>query len=231
MPFLFSERNPYALRYWRWLLLACVCGVCSGLAILTVRHWKAGAISLQADGNVMSLRRFNTVFQQNSVQLRIAGDSLVIAPLRLVGPFRLGIMHSLTVRNVTFETFVHQTSRLQSTMPVPTLARVLETLPSFLDRFLAAVVPEQAHVALAHAVGGPLTVIQHEEDRATVVFTATTCRTGMGSVKVVCQEGMIHAQEQTVSFRELSYDGRNWQLLTLSGQKRAAPAWEGLFSN
>src|SRR5262249_8826747 len=126
MPYLFSQRSPCTLRYWRWLLLACVCGVCSGVAILTVRHWRAVAVSLQVGGNVMSLRGFHTVFQQDNVQLHIAGDSLVIAPLKLVGPFRLGILHSLTVRNVTLETFIHQTSQMQSAMPVPTLARMLE---------------------------------------------------------------------------------------------------------
>jgi hypothetical protein len=229
MPFPFSERSSRTLRYWRWLLLACVCGVCVGLALLTVRHWRAGAVALQADGNVMSLRGFHAVLHQKNVELHIAGDSLVIAPLKLVGPFRLGILHSLTVRKVTFETFVPRTSRLQSAMPEATLARVLETLPSFLDRFLAAVVPEQVPVALAHATGGPLTVIRHEDGRTTVVFTATMCRSGIGSMKVVCQEGKIHAQEQTAAFRELSFGDRGWQLLTLSGQKRTAPTWEGLF--
>ena len=219
------------VRYLRWLLLAVVCSVCVGLVIVTMRNRKTDDVSLPADGSIVSLQKFQTFLHQEEMQLRISGDSLVIAPMKFVGPFHLGIVYSLTVHNSTIETFPHSRSSTESATSSLTFDRFLTLLPSAFERFLTSAVLEQSPVAIVYVVGGPLTVVQHNGERKEVIFTATSCHTDVRHTKAVCQDGTIGNLGQTVAFRELSYDGRMWKLHTISGKKRMVTAWADLFSN
>jgi hypothetical protein len=186
-------------------------------------------VSIPTDGNIVSLQKFQTFLHQEELQLRISGDSLVIAPMKFLGPFRLGVVHSLTFHNSTIETFPHSQSSTQSGASLLAFERFLTLLPSAFDRFLTSAVLEQSPVAIISVMGGPLSVIQHNGKQKEVIFAAAFCRTDARHTKAVCQDGTIHNQGQEVAFHELTYDGRTWKLQTTSGKKRMASAWTDLF--
>lgn len=227
----FTFRDIFSLRFLRWLLLALVGSVSIALVVVATYNQRTDPVSLPTDGSLMSIQRFTTVLQQEEMRLRISGDVLTIAPLKLIGPFRLGLVHTLTVHNGTIETFPDEQSQSQSgtSSTMMRLDRFLASLPSTLDRFVASAVLEQSPMTIAQVTGAPFTLIQHHGDRDEVIFTATSCRTTMRNTKAVCQDGTIGSQGQTVSFRELSYDGRTWKLQATSGEKREVATWAELF--
>src|SRR5262249_13612259 len=131
-----SLRVIFSARHVRWLLLAVVCSVCVGLAVVTARNWKTEIVSLPTDGSLVSVQNFKTFLQQENMQMRISGDALVIAPIKLLGPFRLGLVHSLTIHNGTIETFPHPQSQDRLGMPPATFDRFFTSLPLALDRLV-----------------------------------------------------------------------------------------------
>ncbi|MBI3801946.1 MAG: hypothetical protein HY268_33870, partial [Deltaproteobacteria bacterium] len=89
-----------------------------------------------------------------------------------------------------------------------------------LSHLLFLAVPRQGGITLAQAECGPLTILSHEEAETLVVFSAERCSTNLGLSKVRCTEGVIRRGEIILSFRELTYTGQHWKLLTTDGQSQ-----------
>jgi len=207
------------VRHLRWLLLGCVLMMCVGLDLAIVWSRKEDPAATGVGNAILSIQEFHTLLYDSGLRLRVSGDSLTVSPLKLLGPFRLGIAHSLTASAVTVETFPDTSLRSQSNLHPPSFDRFLVSLKPSFNRFLASLIPGEVSIVIAHAECGPLRIVQHQGDQQTVIFAAATCHTSLRSAKVLCKDGVIRTSGNDVPFHELLYDGRNWKLRTPLGQR------------
>jgi len=198
--------------------------LCSSFALIVVHGRKDVQMPMPDRSALVSLRNFNTVLDENGPRLRVAGDSLTVSPLKLFGPFRLGVAHSLIARAVTIETFPDTDPRSRSQSQAQSFGHFLASLKPSFNRFLASLLLGQVSVVIAQAECRPLKIVQHAGDQLIVVFAAASCRTKLGSTKVLCKDGTIRARGSDMPFRELSYDGQIWKLRTPLGQKELVDA-------
>jgi len=211
-------------RHLRWLLLVCLVGLCGWLALITVRERKGDVFLAQETGALLSLRDFHTFLHEDGLRLRVSGDSLSVSPLKLLGPFRLGVAHSLTARAVTIETFPDANPRPRSQSQAPSFGRLLASLKPSFNRFLASLLPGQAAVVIVQAECGPLKIVQREGDQLTAIFAATSCQIKSGSTKVICKDGILRVRGGDIPFHELSYDGQTWKVRTALGRREIVDA-------
>jgi len=229
MTYSLSVRSFLSVRHLRWLLLGGVLITCVSLAVVTARVRREDPLLSRTGGTLFSIQGFRTFLYDEGPQLSVSGGSLTVSHMKFLGPFRLGVAHSLTARDVIVETFHDLDPRSQSRAHPPSLNRFLASLTPSFNRLLASLMPQQAGIAIAHAECGPLQVIQHEGDRALTIFTAAICRTSLRSTTVVCKDGMIHARGHDVPFRELSSDGRSWSLRTTRGKRQVVDELADLY--
>ncbi len=129
------------VRHLRWLLLGCVLMICVGLALAIVWGRKEDPAATGVGNAILSIQEFHTLLYDSGLRLRVSGDSLTVSPLKLLGPFRLGIAHSLTASAVTVETFPDTSLRSQSNLHPPSFDRFLVSLKPSFNRFLASLIP------------------------------------------------------------------------------------------
>src|SRR5262249_49726069 len=127
------RKSPLSVRSLRWLLLIGLLGTCGGLALVAVPERKTVQVSAPRGTSLLSLRDFHTVLSAGSQQLRISGNSLTISPLKLLGPFRLGVLHSMSARAVTVEIFSDTTAPSQPQGQSQSFGRLLTSLKPSLD--------------------------------------------------------------------------------------------------
>lgn len=206
-------------RYLRWGALLGVVLVCVVLARLTVRVRQDTPAPSDGNNALLALRDFRTEIYQNGIRVRISGAAVTVSPARLAGPFRLGFAHELVGRHLTLELFPQDHPRGSDRRPT-SARQILGSLAPSLSHLALSGVPGQSGISLVQAECGPLTILSHERGETLVVFSAERCRTNFGLTKVRCTGGMIRQDESNLSFQELTYTGRLWQLLTVDGRSR-----------
>ena len=92
------------VRLARWLLCVSVPSLCLGAILLSFYNQREEPTLSPKIGASVSLQEFRTTLLANGrPQLYVSGDSLRISKTRLIGPFRLGFMHTLKGRNIAVE--------------------------------------------------------------------------------------------------------------------------------
>lgn len=181
-------------RSLRWALLAAIGGSCLGLMLLAGSVSRDAAPLPRVSLEPAALQGFRSVsYEGDRLRLRVSGDSLTLSHPKLIGPFRIGFLHSVMARNVTVETFPGSATAVE---PAASLAGV----PALLAQQRGGL--EIGEVELA-----PIKVIEHRDGEAKVILTAASCSAGLGSWAIACKNGAIDRDGTTIRFHELSYDG------------------------
>ncbi len=91
-------------RVVRWFLWVSVLSLCLGVVLLGFDNQREDLTLSPKRGAIASLQEFRTTFHADGrPQFHISGDSLSVSKTRLMGPFRLGFMHTLKGRNIAVE--------------------------------------------------------------------------------------------------------------------------------
>ena len=92
------------IRLARWLLCISVLSLCLGAVFLGFYNQREDPTLSPKPGVSVSLQEFRTTFHADGrPQLHISGDLLRVSKTRLIGPFRLGFMHTLKGQNIAVE--------------------------------------------------------------------------------------------------------------------------------
>ncbi len=135
------------------------------------------------------------LFPDSRLRLRISADSLTVSYPKLLGPFSLGFLRAVAVRNVTVETFPAADAPAQAA-PAASLAAI----PALLAQ-------QRLNIDIAEAELAPIKVIEHREGEAKVIPSAASCSAGLGSWAITCKDGVIARDGSAARFHELLFDG------------------------
>ena len=218
----------FSKQYSRWLLLISILAMCTGIGLLSVQAIKPTPSPTATGNALLTIQGFQSVVYNDKFRLKISGNFLTIAPLKLFGPFRLGFAYVLTIRDATLETFSTEQDFDSFARQPDSLTHITASLTQSLNRLSIPLLPDRNQLAITAIVCEPLRIVRQDSAYQKPFFAATSCRLTPRTQKVVCQNGAIHDGLRELSFRTLSYDGRRWQLRGSDGQSRRADTLRNL---
>ena len=172
---------------------------CVGLLAALVNNRQEAMTSTPDSG--MSLRGFQTVsHNEGRLQMRVSGDSLALSKARLWGPFRLGFVHALVVRNLKVELFSDPSVVLESRSLPLSIKQTWAALAPTLTRLLQSASLRNGGGVIMSARLSPLQVVEHRAGRTTVLLKAASCKTTRALRELICTKGYVRVGERNRPF-------------------------------
>ncbi len=162
----------------------------------------ASAPLAATSGALMTLGGFRrTAYDGNQPRFRVSGEVATLANTKLVGPFSLGFLYSISARNVTIETFADADDA------------VAATPEQMIIQPLTALVRESWRGGqLGQAQVEQLRVIEHRPGGDTLLLQAASCRVTLTRRRAECSDGTMTRHGTSVAFKTASYDGKTLQM-------------------
>jgi len=151
-----------------------------------------------------SIRGLSTsVHDGEGLRLRVSADTVELSQPRFLGPFRIGFLRSLEVRNANVEIFdVGEGS-----------AEVAEKGEMHLGEVAASLVPEGSLRSVGHVTVGPIQLVRHVAGKVALSLDAARCETTLRGAEIACYRGVLREGGESRWFGEARYDGRRWEVV------------------
>jgi hypothetical protein len=166
------------------------------LAWAIALHFGEDGMPAAASGPAALTGVRTSVLRHDRLWLRVSADEVKVVRPRIIGPFRIGFLRSVSARNVALEAFDDDGAKRSPESAVD------------MSQALTQLVPERLRKGVVGAELSRVKLIQHRPGQPALTVEAEACRVGLAS-EVVCRNGRI-VDDKTVAFREASYDGRVW---------------------
>jgi hypothetical protein len=154
------------------------------------------------------------VYVSPSLQISASARQVRVEPPRLVGPFRVGFLHSIISSDVELD-LVDSGSAPQ---PVPLRLADLQAAMPAVSR--ASQSPLISGLEL-----GPVRMRRRGAEGTALLLQADRCATSAPSGVLTCRKGVLRVGGEMRPFAEATLDGSQWQIT------RAAPARVSLRDN
>ena len=186
-------------RFIRWLLGASVLSLCLGAVLLGFYSQRGEPTLSPRPGVSVSLQEFQTTFHADGrPQLHISGDSLSISKTRLMGPFRLGFMHTLKGRNIAVE--IVDMAEFEE-------ARHADASAFSPQHILSRFAPQQTLGVISRIDLQPVSLHLNRDDRFFLSLSADRARVKLGSTKVKLRG---HVMMRSHTGEQLSAEKMHW---------------------
>jgi hypothetical protein len=168
-----------------------------------------------------------SVIHQGAFHFTVSATSLAVAPRKLLGPFRLGFTHVLTIHNATVEARTKEPTHQSSALSSEFIEHLVSSLTHAIDQSLPSLLPGDTRLSISTIVCEPLRILQQDKEQSRALFTAASCRSTFGAQRLVCRDGELQDQRSSLSFRTLTYDGESWRIQLSDGTRRIAKTLDG----
>ena len=187
----------------RWCLLISVIGVGLSVALVGFYRQREEPTLAPKMGAVASLQEFRTTFHADGrPQLHISGDSLRISKTRLMGPFRLGFMHTLKGRNIAVE--IVDMAEFEE-------ARHADASAFSPQHILSRLAPQQTLGVISRIDLQPVSLQLNRDEQFFLSLSANRAQVKLGSPKVKLR-GHVTLRSHTgerLSAEEMHWDQQN----------------------
>ena len=209
----FTVRRWAQSRKWLAGWMAGLAGIgLLGLSFLTIGRTR-GAVQPPARNSVgppMALHGVRSfLYHDQHLQLRASAESLSITHPRILGPFRIGFLRSVSARKLTIESFDRDGTNSGDRAPSSDIAGAM-----------VALAPQALRKGVAELGIKDLKVIHHQGERAVVTLEADECHSAMTDAALVCRDGWLLNGGTAVEFQEASYDGSEWKVVEARDARR-----------
>lgn len=191
------------VRLVRWLLCVSVLSLCLGAILLGFYNQGEEPTLAPKPGVSVSLQEFRTTFHADGrPQLHISGDSLRVSKTRLMGPFRLGFMHTLKGRNIAVE--IVDMAEFEA-------ARDADTSAFSPQHILSRLAPQRTLGVISRIDLQPVSLRFNRDEQFFLSLSADRARVKLGSPRVKLRGHVTlrsHTGEQ-LSAEEMHWDQQN----------------------
>ena len=212
-------------RFIRWLLCVSVLSLCLGAVLLGFYNQREEPTLSPQPGVSVSLQEFRTTFHADGrPQLHISGDSLRVSKTRLMGPFRLGFMHTLKGRNIAVE--IVDMAEFEA-------ARHTDASAFSPQHLLSRLAPQQTLGVISRIDLQPVSLRLNRDEQFFLSLSADRARVKLGSPKVKLR-GHVTLRSHTgerLSAAEMHWDQQNRVLEVKGTYVLAGPHVEQRGSN
>ncbi len=202
-----------SIRLVRWLLYASVLSLCLGAVVLGFYNRREESTFSPKTGTNVSLEGFRTTFYVDGrPQLHVSGDSLSVFKTRLIGPFRLGFLHTLKGRNIGVE--IVDMAEFEE-------ARHVDASTFSPQRVLSRLVPQQT-LGTSRIDLQPVSFRINRDEQFFLSLSADRARVKLGSSKVKFRGNVTlrsHTEER------LSADEMRWDRQHKAFEVKGAYVW------
>lgn len=137
----------------------------------------------------------SSVYDESGLTLRVSADVIQIRHAQLLGPLRLGFLHSIEARGVSVDTFdKHPAAPLAS------------AAADDVTRAVSALFPAPISKGVVHAEFERVRLTQHEAGHPTFNLVAHRCATANARGRIVCWNGSVSKSSATTRFREAVFE-------------------------